>query len=82
MYLEDFGDGGPTIFLFVFEFRSFFLSPKKRSTTFASCYLACPSECNINLYRDLGSVNLRPAARGSQEAGFTQPRAHLLADSC
>ena len=23
-----------------------------------------------------------PAARGSQEAGFTQPRVHLLADPC
>ena len=27
----------------------------------------------------LGCVNLRPVARGSQEAGFTQPRAHLIA---
>ena len=25
---------------------------------------------------------LTPAARGSQEAGFTQPKAHLLADPC
>ena len=25
---------------------------------------------------------LSPAARGSQEAGFTQPRDHLLADPC
>ena len=30
----------------------------------------------------LGCVNSPPAARGSQEAGITQPRAHLLADSC
>ena len=30
----------------------------------------------------LGCVNSRPMARGSQEAGFTQPRAHLLADPC
>ena len=31
----------------------------------------------------LGCVNyLPPAARGSQEAGFTQPRAHLIADPC
>ena len=28
----------------------------------------------------LGCVNLRPSVRGSQEARFTQPRAHLLAD--
>ena len=27
-------------------------------------------------------MNSRPAARGSQEAGFTQPRANLLADPC
>ena len=25
---------------------------------------------------------LAPAARGSQEAGFTQPRDHLIADPC
>ena len=30
----------------------------------------------------LGCVNLRPAARGSQEVGFTQPRAHLSAHLC
>ena len=30
----------------------------------------------------LGCVNLLPAARGNQEAGFTQPRDHLLADPC
>ena len=30
----------------------------------------------------LGCVNSPSAARVSQEAGFTQPRAHLLADSC
>ena len=30
----------------------------------------------------LGCVNSPPAARGSQEAGITQPRAHLLADPC
>ena len=30
----------------------------------------------------LGCVNPPPAARGSQEAGFTKPRAHLVADSC
>ena len=30
----------------------------------------------------LGCVNLSPAARGSQEAGFTQPRAHSLAQPC
>ena len=32
----------------------------------------------------LGCVNLPPADmdRGSQEAGFTQSRAHLLADPC
>ena len=30
----------------------------------------------------LGCVNLPLAARGSQEAGFTQPRAHLIADPC
>ena len=28
----------------------------------------------------LGSVNSHSVARGSEEAGFTQPRAHLLAD--
>ena len=28
----------------------------------------------------LGCVNSLPVARGSQEAGFTQPRAYLLAD--
>ena len=27
-----------------------------------------------------GCVNSRPAARGSQDAGFTQPREHFLAD--
>ena len=32
--------------------------------------------------RALGCVNSLPAARGGQEAGFTQPRAHLLADPC
>ena len=30
----------------------------------------------------LGCVNSSPAARGSQEAVFTQPRAHLLAYPC
>ena len=30
----------------------------------------------------LGCVNSRPAARGSQEAGFTQPRNHLIAHIC
>ena len=30
----------------------------------------------------LGCVNLHPSVRGSQEAGFTQPRAQLLADPC
>ena len=30
----------------------------------------------------LGCVNLRPAAIESQEAGFAQPRAHLLSDPC
>ena len=30
----------------------------------------------------LGCVNSRPAARGIQEAGFTQPRDHYLADPC
>ena len=30
----------------------------------------------------LGCVNMPPVARGSQEARFTQPRAHLLADPC
>ena len=30
----------------------------------------------------LGCVNSPPAARGSQKAGFTQPRAHLLAKPC
>ena len=29
-----------------------------------------------------GCVNSLPVARGSQEAGFTQPRARLLADPC
>ena len=44
------------------------------------------SECTGNSYkvgprlRELTSSS--PAARGSQEAGFTQPRAHLLADPC
>ena len=32
--------------------------------------------------RALGCVNSPPAARGSQEAGFTQPRTHLIADPC
>ena len=27
----------------------------------------------------LGCVNPRPVAKGSQEVGFTQPRAHLIA---
>ena len=30
----------------------------------------------------LGCVSSRPAARGSQEAGFTQPRDHSLAQPC
>ena len=30
----------------------------------------------------LGRVNLRPTARGSPEAGFTQPRDHSLAEPC
>ena len=30
----------------------------------------------------LGCVNSPPAARGSQEAGFTQPRAHSFAQPC
>ena len=30
----------------------------------------------------LGCVNSRPAARGSQEAGFTQPRDHSFAQPC
>ena len=30
----------------------------------------------------LGCVNSRPAARGSQEAGFTQPRDHSFAQHC
>ena len=30
----------------------------------------------------LGCVNSRPTARGIQEAGFTQPRAHLIAHLC
>ena len=30
----------------------------------------------------LGSVNSRPAARGSQEAGFTQPRDQSFAHTC
>ena len=30
----------------------------------------------------LGCVNSPSAARGSEEAGFTQPRPHLLADPC
>ena len=30
----------------------------------------------------LGCVNSRPAARESLEAGFTQPRAHLIAHMC
>ena len=30
----------------------------------------------------LGCVNSRPVARGSQEAGFTQPTDHFLADPC
>ena len=40
------------------------------------------------MYRDgsiswaLGCVNSRLVARGSQEAGFTQPRAHLTAHLC
>ena len=32
--------------------------------------------------RALGCVNSRPVARGIQEAGFTRPRAHVLADPC
>ena len=30
----------------------------------------------------LGCVNLCPAARGSQKAGFTQPRDHSFAQPC
>ena len=30
----------------------------------------------------LGCVNALPLARGGQEAGFTQPRAHLIAQLC
>ena len=32
--------------------------------------------------RGLGCVNSSPAARGSQEAGFAQPRAHSFAPLC
>ena len=32
--------------------------------------------------RALGCVNSHPAARGSQKAGFTQPRAHNIAQLC
>ena len=32
--------------------------------------------------RALGCVNSQPAARGSQEAAFTQPRAHSFAHPC
>ena len=32
--------------------------------------------------RALGCVNSTPAARGSQEAGFTQPRAHSFPQPC
>ena len=32
--------------------------------------------------RALGYVNSPPAARRSQEAGFTQPRAHSFAQPC
>ena len=32
--------------------------------------------------RALGCVNSHPAARGSQKAGFTQPRVHSLAHPC
>ena len=31
---------------------------------------------------DLGCVNSPPAARGCQEAGYTQPRAHSFAQPC
>ena len=30
----------------------------------------------------LGCVNSSPPARESQDAGFTQPRAHLIAELC
>ena len=30
----------------------------------------------------LGCVNLHPTARGSQEAGFKQPRDHSVAEPC
>ena len=30
----------------------------------------------------LGCMNSLPAARGSQEAGFTQPRSHTSGDPC
>ena len=32
--------------------------------------------------RDLGCVNSCPAARGFKEAGFPQPRTHLIAHFC
>ena len=31
---------------------------------------------------DLGCVNSQPTARGCQEAGYTQPRAHSFAQPC
>ena len=46
-----------------------------------------PKICTANVQGSakrwaLGCVNSSPAARWSQKAGFTQPRAHLLADPC
>ena len=39
-----------------------------------------PPPFSLSLNRDC--VNSPPTARGSREAGFTQPRDHLLADPC
>ena len=45
----------------------------------------CVSECVIQGWAKelfLGCVNSPPAARGSQEAGFTQPRDHYFTQLC
>ena len=49
-----------------------------------ACYDLCPEGYVQGSAKrcTLGCVNSHPAARGNQEAGFTQPRAHLIADPC
>ena len=49
----------------------------------ATLYNLVKFSCNteLGIRWALGYVDSRLAAKGSQEAGFTQPRAHLIAPS-